>query len=117
MSKSSARWGRVYGSLHSSAKWAIPKGARALWITAMSWCIDQKTDGVVPVKILRRLDGTPTEARQLVDAGLWQTLDNNQGWKFHEWDLHNRSVADMEADAEKKRKRMAELRSRRQQGG
>jgi hypothetical protein len=77
-------FGLVDDKLHSSVKWRMAsKGGRALWSTALSWCMDQLTDGRVPRGMLRALDGTPGDARSLVSVGLWET--DGDGWVFHDW--------------------------------
>lgn len=77
-------WGKVDDGLHKSVKWRrATKGARALWTTSLSWCMDELTDGFVPKDMLRVLDGTPKEATNLVAVGLWD--ERKHGWKFHDW--------------------------------
>lgn len=81
-------WGKVDDRLHSHPKWRrASKGARALWTTALSWCSSFPSDGIVPTHMLAALDGTPAEAKSLVDAGLWVKRDD--GWAFHEWSERN----------------------------
>lgn len=100
-------WGKVDDKLHSSIKWrATPKPARALWATALSWCMDQLTDGFVPIGMLTALDGTRAEANALVRAGLWEDVDG--GWLFHDWLEYQPSretvLADRKAAAERQRR-------------
>lgn len=77
-------WGKVDDKLWGSPKWlAAPPRARALWVTALSWCSDQLTDGDVPLVVLPMLGGRPADARDLVTAGLWEVTD--RGWMFHDW--------------------------------
>lgn len=81
-------YGLVDDKLHSHIKWiSATKGARALWTSALSWCMDHLTDGFVPKEVLRRLDGTPGEARSLVSVGLWEVAEG--GWQFHDWAERN----------------------------
>lgn len=83
----------------------MPKGARALWVTAGAWCAGQLLDGFVPSNVLPLLDGTRSEATRLVDAGLWIKCDG--GYRFHDWDRYQptrKSVMDKRAkDAERLR--------------
>lgn len=89
-------WAKVDDNLHSSVKWRrASKGARALWVTALSWCAAQENDGFVPLDMLRVLDGTPIEARSLVDAGLW--TKEQGGWRFHNWSKYNPDSASIKA--------------------
>lgn len=103
-----AEWGKLYGSLHGSPEWrAATKAARALWTTALSWCIDQEgQDGDVPAHMLRTLEGTLTEAQCLVDVRLWDAIDG--GWHIRNYERRQRTKekidADREAAAERKRK-------------
>lgn len=98
-------WGKVDDKLHSSVKWrTTPKPARALWTTALSWCSDQLTDGLIPAGILGMLDGTKGEAAALVAAGLWEITE--EGWRFHDWHDYQPSAA-QEAE---KRQRAADWR-------
>jgi len=103
-----AEWGKLYGSLHGSAEWrAATKGARSLWTTALSWCIDQETqDGDIPAHMLRTLDGTAPEAACLVKVGLWDAIDG--GWHIHNYERRQRTKdkirADRDADAERQRR-------------
>lgn len=91
-----AEWGKIYSTLHGSLKWRrATKGARALWTTALAWCVDQeKTDGVVPAYMLRVLDGTKSEARTLIDVGLWE--ETAAGYRFHDWDDYQRTSEEIE---------------------
>lgn len=92
-------WGKVDDKLHASVKWRrASKGARALWTTALSWCCDQENDGEIPKDMLRVLDGTPAEAKSLVNAGLWNEKEN--GWSFHNWTKYNPDSASIRAKRE-----------------
>lgn len=112
-----AEWGKLYGSLHGSPEWrAATKTARALWATALSWCIDQEgQDGDIPAHMLRTLDGTVTEVECLVRVGLWEVVDG--GWHFHNYERRQRTKerirADREADAERQRRARSRRESRR----
>lgn len=93
-------YGLVDDKLHSSVKWRMAtKGGRALWITALSWCMDQLTDGRVPKGMLRMLDGSPADARSLVAVGLWETAEG--GWQFHDWLDYQPDAASIRAKREK----------------
>lgn len=93
-------YGLVDDKLHSSVKWRMAtKGGRALWITALSWCMDQLTDGHVPKGMLRMLDGSPADARSLVTVGLWEMGDS--GWQFHDWQDYQPDAASIRAKREK----------------
>jgi hypothetical protein len=106
-------WGKVDDKLHSSPKWrACTKGGRALWVTALSWSMDQLTDGRIPAHMLAALDGTVRDAEGLVRVGLWDEADD--GWCFHDWTDYQPSREHVlaERDAAKERQRRARERSR-----
>mgnify|MGYP003559713022 CR=1 FL=1 len=98
---------KVEDRLHASVTWrSASKGARALWTTALSWCADQESDGVVPAGMLAVLEGTANDARSLVSAGLWEAVEG--GYVFRKWSEYQPSRVDLEQrradDAERKRK-------------
>ena len=109
-----AEWGKLYGSLHGSPKWRrASKGAKALWTTANSWCIDQEaSDGVVPSDMLRLLGGTKLEANTLTSVGLWDEIDG--GWRFHDWAERQRTKDEVDRDRESARERQRRSRARRE---
>ena len=77
-------WFKVDDHLYSHPKWlSLPKGSRALWTTAGSWCAGQLLDGYIPAAVLPTLDGNRREATALVEVGLWEVADD--GWRFHDW--------------------------------
>lgn len=83
-------WFKVDDKLHSHPKWlALPKGARALWVTAGSWSADQLLDGFVPTHALRTLNASRTDADALVRVGLWvESQKDGGGWQFHDWSVY-----------------------------
>lgn len=54
-----------------------------LYVFALAWAGHQDTDGYIPTYSLPIIHGSRTEARQLVDAGLWHESDN--GWVINDW--------------------------------
>lgn len=77
-------WAKVDDRLYSHPKWLrTPPAARGLWVSAMSWSMDQQTDGRVPLEALRVLGGRRADAEALVASGLWETA--GEGWQFHDW--------------------------------
>jgi hypothetical protein len=106
-------WGKVDDKLHSSPKWrATSKGGRALWATALSWSMDQLTDGFIPAHMLAALDGTRADAKSLVDTGLWERTEI--GWQFHDWAEYqpSRDQVLAERGAAKERQKRARERAR-----
>ncbi|HEV6951933.1 MAG TPA: hypothetical protein VKY86_01665, partial [Promicromonospora sp.] len=77
-------WGKVDDKLWGSPKWlGTGPRARALWVSGLSWCMDQLTDGHVPAHVISVLGGTRRDAGELVRIGLWEEADG--GWQFHDW--------------------------------
>ncbi len=92
-------WFKVDDGLWGHPKWlATTPRARALWVTAGSWCARQENDGVVPRGALRILDGRPADAESLVSAGLWLATDD--GWRFHDWTIYQPDAATLTAERE-----------------
>jgi hypothetical protein len=83
--------------------------AVALWTKAGSWCARYLKDGEVPADRVLKLGYTPSVADELVRAGLW--TGHRTGFRFHQWERHQFS----KADVEKKRERWREEK-RRQRG-
>lgn len=108
----------TYTKLHDSL-WGDPKWmqasteARALWVTALSWCGDQLTDGQVPEFMLPMFRASVKDAEELVRVGLWEPLEGH-GWVFHDWSDHQRTRAQVEAEREAGRARQAAHRKQRQ---
>jgi len=106
-------WFKVDDGLWGHPKWlATPPTARALWVTAGSWCADQLTDGVIPTHVLPIVGGKPKDAAALVAVGLWDRID--EGWVFHDWPAFQPSRESVLADraAAKDRQRKARERAR-----
>lgn len=107
-------WFKVDDQLHAHPKWReLPKGARALWVTAGTWSASQLTDGHVPRGMLRMLDGTPGEARALVAAGLWDEMPD--GWQYHDWTAYQPKRADVLDHRRRESERKAEWRAKKKE--
>jgi hypothetical protein len=92
-------WFKVDDKLHAHRKARkAGKAALGIWV-AGSWCMDNDSDGFVPADILRAWGGTGTDAKRLVDAGLWVTDEHEgeSGWRFHDWSQFQPSAAVMAA--------------------
>lgn len=104
-------WFKVDDKLHSHPKWVgLPKGARALWISAGSWSSAQLSDGFVPRTVLKSLQGTTREAEQLVAAGFWET--DAEGWRFHDWREYQPTRESVTATREANARRIREWREK-----
>ena len=95
-----------YTALRQSA-WRHPKvrkcskGARSLWFMSLSYVPDFETDGVVPAGAVSMLDGTPDEAAELVNVGLWRV--HGDDYVVNAYLSHNPSHEDLEAVRESRR--------------
>lgn len=78
-------WFRVDDSF-----WSHPKVVQAgnaaigLWVRCGSYCAQHLTDGFVPAWLVKQF-GSPAQVRKLVDAGLWEPVDNPCGYLMHDW--------------------------------
>lgn len=105
-------WFKVDDKLHSHPK-RHRAGLRAmgLWVAAGSWSSDQLTDGHVPAHMLPILGGKPSDAKALVDAGLW--IATPTGWQFHDWDQMNPVRSQVEEQRAKNAAKLARWRDQR----
>ena len=104
-------WFKVDDGLHSHPKWlAASPHARALWVTAGSWCASHLTDGHVPKHTLQTLCGRRKDAAELVNLGLWITVDD--GWQFHDWLAFQPSAESVVAEREAARQRQRRAREK-----
>lgn len=88
-------WFKVDDKLHDHRKARkAGKAAMGVWVLAGSWASDNETDGFIPEDVLSRW-GTPSDARRLIDAGLWREASHRgeQGWRFHDWSRFQPSAA------------------------
>jgi hypothetical protein len=93
-------WFKVDDRLATHTKVAkAGNAAMGLWVRAGSWAALHLTDGVVPEHVLPML-GTRSEARRLVVAGLWESIDG--GWRFRDWHDYQPSAEDTELAKESK---------------
>lgn len=92
-------WLKIDDGLFLHPKWVqSPAGARALWITALSYCGKLNTDGCVPAPLLGILGGTAADAEALVEVGLWERTDD--GYRFHDFAEYNRTSDQQERISE-----------------
>lgn len=65
---------------------ALSDAATALWIRALAWVNQQRTDGVIAaaaLALLCRAKRPESVARELVAAGLWEPVEG--GYSIHDW--------------------------------
>ena len=88
-------WFKVDDGFYRNPKTAmLSDGATALWLRAATWSCDMLTDGVVPQKMLPLFQSTEVAAKELCDAGLWETT--RDGWLFHDWFDYQPSAQEVE---------------------
>lgn len=104
-------WFAVDDALHSHPKWlAATPGARALWVTAGSWCAANLTDGRVPKSAIGRLGARQRDAKTLTAIGLW--IDEGEAYRFHDWSDRNPTKEQVEAARAAARERRARAKAR-----
>lgn len=108
------RYARLAGRFWRHPKaMAASDAALALWTRALSYTVDQMTDGhitrAVGATLCRR--GLEKVAAELVALGLWEAHPED-GWIFHDYDDHNVTRAKWEAEAERNRNKTASYRSK-----
>jgi hypothetical protein len=94
-------WFKVDDHLATHAK-VVKAGnpAMGLWVRAGSWAAQHLTNGHVPTHVVTML-GTTAQARLLVQAGLW--LEDEGGWRFHDWFGYQPTAEEAEVTREKRR--------------
>ena len=82
-------WFKVDDRLWSHPKWlGLPIEAKALWVSAGSYCAMHETDGEISCQTLAIVLPNSRHTRAanaLVEAGLWERT--NDGYRFHELSL------------------------------
>jgi hypothetical protein len=104
-------WIKIDDQLHTNEKALdCSLAARGLWLMCLSWVGDKETDGAIPRSIVRLHAGGQWQelSEELVAAGLWETTDT--GWQFRNYLDYNKSHAELEAEREKAKNRMARSR-------
>lgn len=82
-----------------------------LWVVAMTWSKDKKTDGFIPHERPVKLADGNTEiaaeaVKALVAAELWEPVEG--GWRFHDWQEYQRSPGEESARKDEIRAARAE---------
>ena len=107
-------WFKVDDKLHAHKKARkAGKAAMGVWVMAGSWSGDNLTDGFIPAEFLA-LWGTRSDARKLVDAGLWTPceIDGEEGWMFHDWPGYNPTRDQVEEERAKGAARLRKWREK-----
>ena len=89
---------------------AAGNAAMGLWVRAGSQSSEQLTDGFIADHMVVAM-GTQTQARKLVEVGLWERTDG--GYIFHQWNEDGRQPTreQVENDRAAARERMAKRRA------
>lgn len=108
-------WAKIDDNLWAHPKWInLPDSAKALWVSALSYCACYETDGHISTHTLPTLYPNKHRARAisaLVKAGLWEPVDG--GYVFHDWEHYQPTKAQKDAERKKKRDHMRALRAQR----
>lgn len=92
-------WLKIDDGLFLHPKWLrTPATARALWITALSYCGKMNTDGCVDSALLPLLGGSVEDAEALTSSGLWDAVGG--GYCFHDFEEYNRTTQQAEVLSE-----------------
>lgn len=88
--------------------------AMGLWTLVGTWAARQRTDGFVPVVIIRRYDPRERLAKRLVEVGLFERAEANGavGYQFHDWPDHQPTAAEVARKQEFTRERQRKFRER-----
>jgi hypothetical protein len=79
-------WGKVDDNLAFHPKvLAVGNEAMGVWVRALSWSMQQLTDGFIPNDILVALKAMPVSS-QLVEVGLWHEAEG--GFQFNDWNCY-----------------------------
>lgn len=106
-------WFKVDDKLWGHPKWmALPAGARALWVTAGSYCASNETDGRLSAATIAPLGGRPRDADRLVECGLWERVEG--GYQFHDWADYQPTKAQVRAERDATKERQRKWREARQ---
>lgn len=106
------RYARLAGRFWRHPKaMAASSDALALWVRALSYVVDQMTDGHVTRAVAGALMRKPEKAAaELATLGLWE-VHPTDGWVFHDYEDHNVTRKQWEDEAERNRKKTARHRS------
>lgn len=106
-------WAKIDDNLWAHPKWInLPDSAKALWVSALSYCACYETDGHISTHTLPTLYPNKHRARAisaLVKSGLWEPV--NGGYVFHDWEHYQPTKARKDAERKDKRDRMRALRA------
>jgi hypothetical protein len=82
-----------------------------LWTLAGAWSMRFLTDGHIPGEVMRGLSKRPRPIAELTERTLIIPADGGD-WQFVDWLQYQRSRAQIEAERERSRKRLADWRAK-----
>lgn len=87
--------------------------ALGVWVACGSWAGANLSDGFVPAEVARRFDPDGIYCDLLVTVGLWhqETLDGEDGYRFHEWSEHQPTREKVLRDRVETKQRVAKHRA------
>lgn len=86
----------------------LSDAAFACWVRGLCYASRHLTDGLLPRTALRSL-GTPKAARELEEAGRWESVDG--GWQIHGYEERQRTRGQVELERTKWKERQNRHRS------
>lgn len=114
-------WVRLEDSFYDHPKIArVSPSAVALWIMSIAWCNQHLTDGVIPVLAVNHLARYPRRSQvidQLLNARLWCLSPDGESFIVHDYLEYQFSREQVYAQREMTRKRVANLRAKRESNG
>lgn len=104
-------WLRIEGRMPQHRKVApLSDAAFRLHVTAQAWCVEEETDGQIPLAIPGTLTSAPRgralgkAIEELLDAQLWES--EAAGYAIHDFLKYNPSHAQKEADRQAVKRRV-----------
>lgn len=111
-------WFKVDDRLWSHPKWMmLPIEAKALWVSAGSYCAMHETDGEISRQTLAIVLPNSRQTRAanaLVEAGLWE--QESDGYRFHEWAEYQPTKAQLDAERQATKERVKRWRNSQRNG-
>lgn len=71
----------------------LSDAAFRMYVEAICWCSRQRTNGIIPAAMLRKL-GSAKAAKELQSAGLLDPV--GEDWTIHDYLMHQRSAGEID---------------------
>lgn len=112
--RSSGYWAKVMGTFWRHPRTSgISLAARGLWVSLLSWCADQRTDGAVPVHVVAMVCGGRADTRALAELEASElVIRSGTGLELRNWSKHNITRDKHEKEKERARNGMRDKRTR-----